>query len=130
MTPQRVIASTRRSTRPATRGAPIQRESTRRVSSASFSCCAFCNHGLWPHRGVAGGNVPDAGALLVSEPALSHRQRLVRRLLPSVALAIATATGNMYSGLWYPITIVVASCLVGIVFVREARIVDLEAVGR
>lgn len=36
----------------------------------------------------------------------------------------------MTSGLWYPIAIALASCAVGIVFVREARLVDLEAVDR
>lgn len=51
-------------------------------------------------------------------------------LLPSAAFAIAASTGQMTSGLWYPIAIALASCAVGILFVREARQVDLEAVGR
>ena len=51
-------------------------------------------------------------------------------LLPGAAFAIAAGTGNMTSGLWYPITIALAGCVVGVVFVREAREVDLEAVGR
>ena len=51
-------------------------------------------------------------------------------VLPSAAFAIFASTGNMYSGLCYPIAIALAGCVVGIVFVREARHVDLEAVGR
>ncbi len=50
-------------------------------------------------------------------------------LLPSAAFAIAANTGNMYSGLWYPIVISLAGCAIGLVFVREARHVDLEQVG-
>ncbi len=51
-------------------------------------------------------------------------------LLPSAALAIAATTGNLYSGLWYPVAIALASGAIGLVFVREAKNVDLEAVGR
>jgi Sugar (and other) transporter len=51
-------------------------------------------------------------------------------LLPSAALAIAGATGNMTSGLWYPIVISLASGAIGFVFVRESRGVHLEEVGR
>ena len=51
-------------------------------------------------------------------------------LLPSAAFAIAASTGNMTSGLWYPIAIALGGCAIGIVFVREARNVDLETVGR
>lgn len=50
-------------------------------------------------------------------------------LLPSMALAIAAQTGNMYSGLWYPIVIALASCAIGLVWVREDKGVDLDAVG-
>src|SRR6185312_15326960 len=41
---------------------------------------ALRDHGLRPDRGVAGGNVPDQDSLHLDEPAVSHRQRLVRRL--------------------------------------------------
>jgi hypothetical protein len=36
----------------------------------------------------------------------------------------------MTSGLWYPIAIALAGCAIGMVFVREARHVELEAVAR
>jgi hypothetical protein len=51
-------------------------------------------------------------------------------LLPSAAFAIAATTGNMNSGLWYSIVIALASGAIGLVFMREAKDVDLEAVGR
>jgi MFS family permease len=51
-------------------------------------------------------------------------------LLPSMAFAISAQTGNMYSGLWYPIVIALASCAIGLAWVREAKGVDLDAVGR
>jgi MFS family permease len=51
-------------------------------------------------------------------------------LLPSAAFAIAATTGNMTSGLWYSIVIALVSGAIGLVFVREAKDVDLETVGR
>ena len=50
-------------------------------------------------------------------------------LLPSAAFAVAAHTGNMYSGLWVAIVVALATCAIGIVFVRETKDVDLEAVG-
>ncbi len=50
-------------------------------------------------------------------------------LLPSTAFAIAAQTGNMYSGLWYPIVIALASAAIGLAFVREIKGVDLETAG-
>ena len=50
-------------------------------------------------------------------------------LLPSTAFAIALQTGDMYSGLWYPIVIALATCVIGLVFVKETKGVDLESAG-
>lgn len=50
-------------------------------------------------------------------------------LLPSAAFAIALQTGNMYSGLWYPIVVALATCAIGLVFVKETKGIDLEAAG-
>ena len=47
-------------------------------------------------------------------------------LLPSTMFAIAAHTGNMYSGLWYPIGIALASCAIGLIFVKETRGTDLD----
>jgi len=47
--------------------------------------------------------------------------------LPASAFAIVAAQGNIYSGLWYPIVIAVASFVIGLIFVRETRGVDISA---
>jgi MFS family permease len=48
-------------------------------------------------------------------------------LLPSMAFAIVASTGNMYSGLWYPIVIAVMTLVVGTLFLRETKDVDIYA---
>jgi MFS family permease len=48
--------------------------------------------------------------------------------LPPVAFAIVAATGNIYSGLWYPIVIAVMTLVIGMLFIRETKDVDLEKV--
>ncbi|MEJ8839801.1 MFS transporter [Ramlibacter sp. AN1133] len=48
-------------------------------------------------------------------------------LLPTTAFAIVAQTGNMYNGLWYPIVIAAATCVIGTLFVRETRDVDIYA---
>jgi MFS family permease len=39
--------------------------------------------------------------------------------LPTTAFAIVAATGNMYSGLWYPVVIAAATVVVGLIFLPE-----------
>jgi MFS family permease len=39
--------------------------------------------------------------------------------LPTIAFAIVTATGDIYSGLWYPIAIAVMSLVVGTLFLKD-----------
>lgn len=48
-------------------------------------------------------------------------------LLPTTAFAIVAATGNMYNGLWYPIIIAAATCVIGTLFIRETKDVDIYA---
>ncbi|MBO1110655.1 MFS transporter [Bordetella petrii] len=47
--------------------------------------------------------------------------------LPPVAFAIVAATGNIYDGLWYPIIIAVMTLVIGTLFVRETKDVDINA---
>ena len=47
--------------------------------------------------------------------------------LPTTAFAIVAATGNVYSGLWYPIAIALMTFVIGLIFVRDRRDVDLNA---
>ena len=46
--------------------------------------------------------------------------------LPTTAFAIVAATGNLYSGLWYPIIIASITVVVGALLVRETRTVDIR----
>jgi len=48
-------------------------------------------------------------------------------LLPTTAFAIVAQTGNMYNGLWYPIIIAGATFVIGSLFVKETKDVDIFA---
>jgi len=48
-------------------------------------------------------------------------------LLPTTAFAIVAQTGNMYSGLWYPIVIAGATVVIGALFIKETKDVDIYA---
>ncbi len=48
-------------------------------------------------------------------------------LLPATALAIVAQTGNMYNGLWYPIIVAAMTFVVGMLFVKETKDVDIYA---
>lgn len=47
--------------------------------------------------------------------------------LPTTAFAMVAATGNIYYGLWYPIVIALVTVVVGLIWVRETRHVDINA---
>ena len=42
-------------------------------------------------------------------------------LLPATSFAIVAATGNIYSGLWYPVVIAAATVVIGFFFVPETH---------
>jgi hypothetical protein len=46
--------------------------------------------------------------------------------LPTTAFAIVAATGDIYSGLWYPIVIAVMTLVIGTLFIRETKDVDIH----
>jgi MFS family permease len=48
-------------------------------------------------------------------------------LLPTTAFAIVAQTGNMYNGLWYPIIIAGATVVIGTLFIKETKDVDIYA---
>ena len=48
-------------------------------------------------------------------------------LLPTTAFAIVAQTGNMYNGLWYPIIIAAATVVIGGLFIKETKDVDIFA---
>jgi MFS family permease len=47
--------------------------------------------------------------------------------LPPIAFAIVAKTGNIYSGLWYPVIIAVITLVIGTLFVRETKNVNIES---
>ena len=48
-------------------------------------------------------------------------------LLPTTAFAIVAQTGNMYNGLWYPVIVAGMTFVVGMLFVKETKDVDIYA---
>jgi MFS family permease len=51
-------------------------------------------------------------------------------LLPTTAFAIVASTGNMYNGLWYPIIVATMTFIIGTLFIRETKDVDIYAQDR
>jgi MFS family permease len=47
--------------------------------------------------------------------------------LPATAFAVVAATGNIYSGLWYPVIIAAMSFVVAAIFLPETKDVDINA---
>ncbi len=47
--------------------------------------------------------------------------------LPPTAFAIVAATGNIYSGLWYPIAVAVMTLVIGMLFLPETKDRDIYA---
>ena len=48
-------------------------------------------------------------------------------LMPTTAFAIVAQTGDMYNGLWYPIIVAGTTFVIGMLFVRETKDVDIYA---
>jgi MFS family permease len=47
--------------------------------------------------------------------------------LPAISFSIVAAQGNIYSGLWYPIIIAVMTFVIGMLFIKETKDVDIYA---
>jgi hypothetical protein len=50
--------------------------------------------------------------------------------LPTMAFAIVAATGDIYSGLWYPIAVAAMSFVVGLIFLPETKDRDIAYLWR
>ena len=48
-------------------------------------------------------------------------------LLPTTAFAMVAATGDIYYGLWYPVVVALATFVIGMLFIRETKDVDIYA---
>src|SRR5262249_60212521 len=46
-------------------------------------------------------------------------------MLPLLATAVVAATGDIYAGLWYPIVVAIMTVIVGALFLRDTRGVDI-----
>ena len=46
--------------------------------------------------------------------------------LPATAFALVAATGNPYSGLWYPVIVAAMTFVIGMLFLRETKDVDIS----
>ena len=49
-------------------------------------------------------------------------------LLPTIAFAVVAQTGDMYSGLWYPVIVAGVTAVVGMLWLKETKDVDLDTV--
>jgi hypothetical protein len=45
--------------------------------------------------------------------------------LPTISFGLVAATGNMYQGLWYPVVIAMMTFVIGALFLRETKDVDI-----
>jgi predicted MFS family arabinose efflux permease len=48
-------------------------------------------------------------------------------LLPTTAFAMVAATGDIFYGLWYPVIVAAATFVIGMLFIRETKDVDIYA---
>ena len=48
-------------------------------------------------------------------------------LLPTTAFAMVAATGDIYYGLWYPVIVAAGTFVIGMLFIRETKDVDIFA---
>jgi hypothetical protein len=47
-------------------------------------------------------------------------------MLPLLATAMVAASGNIYQGLWYPVVVAVMTLVVGTLFLRDTKGVDIS----
>ena len=48
-------------------------------------------------------------------------------LLPTTAFAMVAATGDIFYGLWYPVIVAAATFVIGMLFIKETKDVDIYA---
>ncbi len=48
-------------------------------------------------------------------------------LLPTTAFAMVAATGDIFYGLWYPVIVAIGTFIIGTLFIRETKDVDIYA---
>ena len=73
---------------------------------------------------MAGRNVPDPHPLQ-RRVAAHIGNGWFGGFLPATVFAIVAATGNIYSGLWYPIVVAAMSFVVALIFLPETKDRDI-----
>ncbi len=48
-------------------------------------------------------------------------------MLPLLATAMVAATGDIYYGLWYPIVVALMTFVIGLLFLKDRKDVDLQS---
>ena len=48
-------------------------------------------------------------------------------LLPTTAFAMVAATGDIFYGLWYPVIVAAGTFVIGMIFIKETKDVDIFA---
>ncbi|BDI05334.1 MFS transporter [Sphaerotilus microaerophilus] len=48
-------------------------------------------------------------------------------LMPTIAFAMVASNGDIYHGLWYPIVVAAMTLVIGLIFIRETKDVDIYA---
>ncbi len=48
-------------------------------------------------------------------------------LMPTIAFAMVASNGDIYHGLWYPVVIAAITLVIGMIFIRETKDVDIYA---
>jgi hypothetical protein len=48
-------------------------------------------------------------------------------MLPLLATAMVAASGDIYYGLWYPIVVALMTFVIGLIFLRDRKDIDLQA---
>jgi hypothetical protein len=48
-------------------------------------------------------------------------------MLPLLATAMVAASGDIYYGLWYPIVVALMTFVVGLIFLKDRKDIDLQS---
>ena len=69
---------------------------------------------------------PTNNAITNATSALPPQAGNTRARTFQIKVTIVAATGNIYSGLWYPVGIAVMSLIIGFLFLPETKDVDIR----
>ena len=92
-----------------------------------FIMMHLCDDGVRPDRRIPGRAVPDPSIRYTSMSLPYHiGNGWFGGMLPLLATAMVAWSGNIYYGLWYPIIVAVMTAVIGALFLRETKNVDIR----